>query len=81
MPWNGVTLAETADALYTDDPDDAVLTSEECTEFLRELRGLYKSSKFSSEHIRQIFGGLRPVSPAAETAYRDGAVQSDAAAH
>ncbi len=63
QPWNGVTIAGTADILHTADPESYRLSEEEISLFVQELADLYPDPRITRANVLAAFGGLRPVTP------------------
>ncbi|MCB0359373.1 MAG: hypothetical protein KDD44_07045, partial [Bdellovibrionales bacterium] len=61
VPWQGYSLVGTADIVHTDSPDACTFGPDEVASLLDELSYGFSSSKLTPEHVRYVFGGLRPV--------------------
>ena len=76
QPWNGTTIAGTADILHTSEPDKYSLSESEIEHFLNELKEIYPDPKIARRNVLSAFGGLRPVTPAARVKHQKEALQS-----
>ena len=60
-PWRGCSLLGTSDVLEENIKGDFRTNSKEVEDLLANARGVYQSEYLRKEHVRFVFGGLRPL--------------------
>ena len=61
LPWRGLSLIGTTDAIYEGDPDDFAVTERDIDDFLMVINSGMPSADLTRDDVIHFYGGLRPL--------------------